>query len=316
MPLEREISYYLVFKLAIKPMNTTYEPFSDRPEYKKVNHDFLSSILSFDQLSEKPFRVLDLACGTGTLDDILFDILPNARIIGVDISRESLDIGREKYSRLGLLESSSSCLLDLNKNQGAIYFMEISADDISFASGTFDLVMMGNSIHMLPDKPRLLRLVANVLKSDGLFLFNTAFFNGTYPVGTEYIYTEWIKSSLEYIEEVNQRLRHNGDNVIKRSRVKGNKAFDKGWLSPLEWCEILDSVGFETFHVTTREMQWTQETFETVGSYSGFAEVMMSGYPIDIACESLEQGAKAAFEKSNVTSVPRLWLEVAAKLRK
>jgi hypothetical protein len=56
-----------------------------------------------------------------------------------------------------------------------------------------------------------------------------------------------------------------------------------------------------------------KESLETVGSYSGFARVVLSGYPVELACEALGASVEVALQKEGITKIPRLWLEVAAR---
>jgi ubiquinone/menaquinone biosynthesis C-methylase UbiE len=289
-------------------VNTTYEPFSQQPEYIQVNSKFLQT-LPLNSIN----RVLDLACGTGTLAEILLAIRPEAGIVGIDISATSLDIGRRHFRERGLL-AENQMELDhrIADQRGGVMFVEGSADILPFESDSFDLVMMGNSIHMLPDKDKLLSAIHRVLKVGGLFAFNSAFFVGTYPEGTEYVYTEWIKSALAYIEEKDEKLRNAGKPGITRKRGKVKKAFNKGWMTADQWVSLLQQNNFRLQYNGLRTMQWTQESFETVGAYSGFAEVMMSGYPAEVASQSLQEGAKEAFRTCGVSAIPRYWLEIAA----
>lgn len=289
-------------------VNTTYEPFSQQAEYIQVNRDFLQT-LPLDAIT----WVLDLACGTGTLGDILFDIKPDVGIIGIDTSATSLEIGRRHFQERGLLaENQTELNSRLLQQRGGIVFVEGSADILPFEPNSIDLVMMGNSIHMLPDKSKLLSAIHRVLKPGGLFAFNSAFFIGTYPEGTEYVYTEWVKSALAYITEQDEELRRNGKPGITRERGKGKKAFNKGWMTVDQWVSLLEQYNLRVHHNGLRTMQMTQESFETVGAYAGFSEVMMSGYPIEVASQSLQEGAKRAFSNCGISSIPRYWLEIAA----
>jgi ubiquinone/menaquinone biosynthesis C-methylase UbiE len=290
-------------------VNTTYEPFSQQPEYIKVNNEFLQS-LPLNSIN----RVLDLACGTGTLAEILLAIRPEVGIVGIDISATSLDIGRRHFMELGLLAQNQAELDQrIAEQRGGVLFVEGSADILPFEFDSFDLVMMGNSIHMLPDKDKLLSAIHRVLKPEGLFAFNSAFFVGTYPEGTEYVYTEWIKSALGYITEQDEALRKAGKPGITRKRGQVKKAFNKGWMTADQWLSLLQQNSFRVQHSGFRTMLWTQESFETVGAYSGFAEVMMSGYPAEVASQSLQEGAKKAFSACGVSAIPRYWLEIAAR---
>lgn len=289
-------------------VNTTYEPFSQQPEYIQVNKEFLQT-LPLNSIA----RVLDLACGTGTLAEILLAMRPEAGIVGIDISATSLDIGRRHFNDRGMLASNQAELNERIADQrGGVLFVEGSADILPFEPNSFDLVMMGNSIHMLPDKDKLLSAIHLVLKPGGRFVFNSAFFIGTYPEGTEYVYTEWIKSALAYINEQDETLRQAGKPGITRKRGKVKKAFNKGWMAPDQWANLLQQHNFTVHHNNLRTMQWTQKSFETVGAYSGFAEVMMSGYPAELASQSLQEGAKKAFSACGISAIPRYWLEIAA----
>ena len=49
-----------------------------------------------------------------------------------------------------------------------------------------------------------------------------------------------------------------------------------------------------------------------VGAYGGLAEVLMSGYPVEIASECLQEAAGRAFRNAGIKEVERYWLEVTA----
>ncbi len=51
---------------------------------------------------------------------------------------------------------------------------------------------------------------------------------------------------------------------------------------------------------------------ELVAAYGGLAAVLMSGYPVEVASQCLQQAVGRAFDKLQVEDVPRYWLEVTA----
>lgn len=285
---------------------TSYEPYSQQPEYIQGNRDFL------ENLSLGKFvRVLDLACGTGTLTEILFEIQPNIQVIGIDISKESLDIGRKNFRERGLLvEDINGLEVAAQANKGAVLLLEGSADEIPCQPNSIDLVVMGNSIHLLPDKDKLLQGILRVLRPGGRFAFNSTFFVGTYPEGTQWINNEWMKESFKVMLELDKQQREKGEPGIKRKRGTVGKAFDKGWMSSEEWQETLSRNGFEGVSSALRTIMMTQQSFETVGAYAGLAEVLMSGYPIQFASQALQEGAKNLWEREKLTEIPRYWLEI------
>src|SRR5262245_59658150 len=81
---------------------TTYERYSEEPEYIGANKALLET-LNLGAIR----RVLDLACGTGLLTDLLLELCKGQSVIvnGRDISTESLDIGRRVFRKKGLLAS-------------------------------------------------------------------------------------------------------------------------------------------------------------------------------------------------------------------
>lgn len=292
-------------------VNTTYEPYSQQFEYIQANREFLSS-LPLDAVRQ----VLDLACGTGVMTELLFELRPNLSVIGIDISAESLEIGRELFEKKQLLVKDKLSLdAAVASGKGSVMLLQGSADELPVESESADMVVMGGSIHLLPDKDKLLQGIARVLRPNGLFAFNTSFYAGTYPEGTESFYTEWLKEALAVLEEKNEALRAAGEKPIPRQRGKGGRAFNKGWMSPPQWTELLKRYGFAVLREYQRSVMMTQQSFETVGAYSGLSEVLMSGYPVEIASECLQVGARRAFEKLDSQEIPRLWLEMAATKR-
>jgi ubiquinone/menaquinone biosynthesis C-methylase UbiE len=292
-------------------VNTSYEPYSQEPEYIGANKDFLQS-LPLDTVATN--QVLDLACGTGTLTELLFELRPNISVIGMDISTESLEIGRKVFRKKNLLVDDRTALVAAQEfGKGGVMLMEGSAAELDWDAESFDLVMMGNAIHLMSDRDKFLQGVNRVLRRGGLFAFNSAFFVGTFAEGTEHVYTEWLKEALAVLDSKNEELRKAGQPTIPRQRGKGGRAFSKKWMTPEQWGELLGQHGLEVVQTDKRTVIMTQRSFETVGAYSGLAEVLMSGYPVEIASECLQEAAGRAFRNLGITEIPRYWLEITAQ---
>ncbi len=283
-------------------INTSYEPFSQQPEYIAVNRGFIDSLRLLHC-----GHILDLACGTGTLAEQIIDLYPVIDLIGLDLDRESLRLGWQHFRGLGLMGDDGQ-----RPGKPQILFLEGTADCLPLQDQSVEAVVMGNSIHNLPDQDLLLREIHRVLKPQGMFAFNTSFFAGTFPPGTENLYHEWLKLSLGYIQAKDAELRGQGLPGIKRKRGTSHQAFSKQWPTPAEFTQLLLRNNFEVQWYCHRTMLMNQQSLETVGAYAGLACVLLSGYPVELACEALEASAGPAFAAMGLNEVRRLWLEVVA----
>ncbi|MEW6218666.1 MAG: class I SAM-dependent methyltransferase [Thermodesulfobacteriota bacterium] len=262
--------------MSFLPVNMTYEPFAKEPEYIAANQAFVAAM---------PLagcrRLLDLACGIGTMTRLLRERQPGLAIIGLDLSAESLAIARD-----GL-----ACLV-----RG-------TADRLPFPDRVFDAVVMGNAIHMLPDPDRLLAEVRRVLVPGGFFAFNSSFYAGTMPKGTEAFHHEWMRQALACLA---------ARPGLTRKRGTRPAAFSRPWPSPQEWAAVLARHGLGVVYRFERPVLMTRRSFETIGAYGGFAQVILSGYPVAEASFALQSTAAPALAAVAMTEVPRLWLEVIA----
>jgi ubiquinone/menaquinone biosynthesis C-methylase UbiE len=276
-------------------MARTYEAFAGEPEYLELNRRFLMRALP-----ERFDRVLDLACGTGTCG---FLILKNTdcgpEIVGVDISEESLELAQMEWKRLR--ESSAA----------SVRFVRADAASLPFASGTFDLVIAGNAIQLFDDKEAAIREVYRVLRDGGSFAFNTSFYAGTFVPGTERFYLVWVQLAYRYVVEQTRRTTGH-DAAVPRARGS-KRAFSSPWLSKEEYRELLARNGFTIRRVLEIEATLTEHSFQSIGSYTGLATVLLSGYPPELASEALEKSVGQALAMVQMQAIPRNWLEVIAQ---
>lgn len=287
----------------------SYEPFSREPEYLELNRQFIHSLPL-----EGRHRILDLACGTGTLTELILEAVRPAlsakgsngndtmglKIIGLDLSRQSLRVAQTQLAEMSLMPAYVSGLL------------EASADCLPFPEACADAALMGNAIQLLDDKDRLVGEAARVLSSGGLFAFNTSFYAGTYVRGTEQFYLDWVGEAIAYLKRKDEELKRAGERGIVRRKGLAGQAFSKPWLSRGQYEQMLERHGFKVTRVFERTVMLTQRSFETIGSYAGLASVLLSGYPVTLACEALEKAAGPAMAKSKKEAIPRYWLEMSA----
>jgi len=92
-------------------------------------------------------RVLDAGCGTGALLEALRARAPDARLVGLDLVPEMLDVARARPLAAPLLAGDVHAL--------------------PFAAGAFDLVVTTSSFHFWDRPADALAEVARVLRPDG-----------------------------------------------------------------------------------------------------------------------------------------------------
>jgi ubiquinone/menaquinone biosynthesis C-methylase UbiE len=287
--------------MPLQKVNMTYEPFALEAEYLSANRAFISHM----PLKE-PNMLLDLACGIGTMTDLILEKIKKVTFIGIDISEESLKIAKKHFFQLGQFGTPDSVILSLIKG---------SADCLPIGDHCFDGVVMGNSIHLLPNKELLLKEIKRVLIPGGFFAFNSSFYAGTMPKGTEKFHHEWMKQAITYITNKDLELKKQGKIGIPRKRGTVPNAFSYHWPTSAEWQDLLCDYGFKVLSVKERPVFMTQSNFETIGAYGGFAKIMLSGFPIEEASEALQATVSSTLATVNMEIVPRLWLEIISALK-
>lgn len=101
--------------------------------------------------------VLELACGTGILTQILRNRLPaTVQLLATDLNEPMLEHARAKFGPNERIE-----------------WRQADAMDLSFGEATFDAVICQFGLMFVPDKRACVRQVYRVLKPGGTFLFNT-----------------------------------------------------------------------------------------------------------------------------------------------
>lgn len=280
-------------------VNMTYEPFAKEPEYIEANRAFVRNMDLGSVTS-----LLDLACGIGTMSELLYEQKPALDIVGIDLSRESLAIALEAFRAVAQPGA---------RGKGPLVFVQATADVLPCREANFDAVVMGNSIHMLPDPDRLLAEIRRVLRPGGFLAFNSSFYAGTMPKGTEKFHHEWVKQAVSYLVRKDLQLRREGKPGIPRKRGTVPGAFSHQWPSPGEWKQTLARHGFQVELLGERTVEMTQRNFECIGAYGGFAKVVLSGYPVEEASEALQATAGTALHEAGMTTVPRFWLEVITR---
>lgn len=100
-----------------------------------------------------PGACLDLGCGVGYGTATLAS--DRDLVVGVDISREAVNLARSRYRDSGVI------------------FMQMDAGRVAFRSGTFESVVCFEAIEHFPDPERHLSEVARILSESGVYVMST-----------------------------------------------------------------------------------------------------------------------------------------------
>lgn len=104
----------------------------------------------------RPQRILDLATGTADLAIEMAERIPEAAVVGVDLSTEMLAVGQEKVRKAGLAARVTLC--------------EGDAEALPFEQATFDAVTVAFGVRNFADLPLCLREIHRVLRPEGRVL--------------------------------------------------------------------------------------------------------------------------------------------------
>ena len=99
----------------------------------------------------RPFRVLDVGCGTGLFAARIKAALPRAKIWGVDLVSEMLARGKPRW----------------RYHAGQVFPIQGDSERLPFASGSFDFVTCANSFHHYPRQDRAVLEMQRVLRPGG-----------------------------------------------------------------------------------------------------------------------------------------------------
>jgi 2-polyprenyl-3-methyl-5-hydroxy-6-metoxy-1,4-benzoquinol methylase len=101
--------------------------------------------------------ILDAGCGTGFTSLALAEANPGARIVGIDLSEESVDLAQQRFQFHGV-------------EQGEFYALSI--EDLPKLRLEFDYINCDEVLYLLPDLQAALASLKSVLKPEGILRGN------------------------------------------------------------------------------------------------------------------------------------------------
>jgi ubiquinone/menaquinone biosynthesis C-methylase UbiE len=263
----------------------SFRKFASLPMYTAINRRLV------ELCNLRPFqRVIDLGAGTGAVTRLILESMhpDKGEVVAVEPSPSALEVARQ----------------DLSERWGAVVrFVSGQAECFSrFAQKAADAVFFCNAIHLCQDKHQVLKEVSRSLRDQGIFAFNSTFYDGAQPEDTFPFYTLWIRKAMRSFREQYPEMK----------REKEEKTQARIQLSVDDYTDLLSQEGFAVQHLEVSPVELPQEGFEGISEYELFAKGALPGVPIGIAIECLKRGVVEAFEEMKLKSVTRNWLQVVA----
>ena len=153
-----------------------YECLMERlvPRYKK-QHEIIYDLLPQD--TERKIRVLDLGCGNGALSKLVLKKLPNAHVVGFDLTPKML----EAYVK------------NLSEYRGKYELMQ---GDYRFdpIGSNYDIVLAGLTLQHLTwgQRKNFYRLIYTILNPKGSFISNDIIIDEDWDIRNKQ-YDNWMK---------------------------------------------------------------------------------------------------------------------------
>lgn len=114
----------------------------------------IEATLSFIDRPERIEHIIDLGCGPGISSFVLAERLPDASILGVDISDQMIHRARRHHQR------HYSHLNNLEFTRCDVY-------DLPFETASFDLAIGHSFLYLLPDRGGALAAIRRILANGG-----------------------------------------------------------------------------------------------------------------------------------------------------
>src|SRR5437899_6233240 len=236
----------------------SFEAFTRHPFFTEVNRWIVERVICPGRR-----KIVDLGCGPGAVTKLILERLGDARnatVIGIDPSASALSKARAAI------------------HSKVVEFIEGSAEWVSRLVSSADAIVFLNAIHLVPDKAQVLAEIRKALKPDGVFAFNTTFFNGAYVEGTSAFWRRWIVRAVQVLRERGLDVKHSAHAVARE------------FLTADQYADLCVQAGFARPSVEFVRIEMTPESLEDIGHFSLFIEGALPGAP-------LEQGAAALPER-------------------
>jgi ubiquinone/menaquinone biosynthesis C-methylase UbiE len=258
-----------------------FSRFASHPFFEEVNRWLVERVASLGS------RFVDLACGPGAVTELIVQAMRDrgrGLVYAVDPSLSELERAKRRIA------------------SSLVEFIQGSAENLSRLVPQVDVVVFCNAIHLIRDKRQVLEEIRKVLRSGGTLAFNTTFFKGCYPPGTERFYRYWILRAAQY-------LRERGISVLRHDRAESLE-----WVTAEEYGALVTQAGFVDPSWRLHPVTLSPESLEDIGQFSLFVQGALPQVPLELGADALAQAVRKAMEDAKIKGgVPRFWLQFIAR---
>lgn len=262
-----------------------FTSFSNLPFYTKVNERLLD-------LAEvgKQRKIVDLGCGTGGITKLILERLQSAKdtvIYAVDHSTTALKGAAEEIGE---------------RKDVAIKYVHSEVQNLTGAvKDKVDAVVYCNSIHYVPEKTVLVDQIKETLQPNGIFAFNTSFYEGSHPDDSLLFFRKWMMRSIRILK------REHGLSADKSAKVSSRVQ-----LKAQDYIDLVENAGFKVLVNDFNRVEVPHEGWHHISGFSDWIEGVMPGVPLDVGREALQKGLGQIWDEMELKTVPRVWLSVSA----
>lgn len=125
----------------------------DAMDFLEVNSAFAQRAIT---LAPKVAKVLDAGTGTARIPILIAQQRPQWEIIGIDLAKSMLELGKKNLETAGLQQQISLALVDVKR--------------MPYLNASFDVVLSNSLLHHLSDPMLFLKEIKRILKPGGAIL--------------------------------------------------------------------------------------------------------------------------------------------------
>jgi len=155
----------------------------------------------------RPYRMLDVGCGTGTLLTVMAYDPRCEQLVGLDYAEQMIHRAAQKFAA--------------GPHADKLRAVRGDAERLPFASGAFDVVTCCNSFHHYPDQAAALREFRRVLRPGGMLVLIDGFRDNVIGWVVFDVLVTFVESDVHHASwsEVRRLLRAAGFSHVEQSKM-------------------------------------------------------------------------------------------------